>query len=55
VGLSRHSLGRVGTDLLQLLALAANLFWIGLRGVMRAGVESAIVWLVAVSKQLRRV
>lgn len=50
-----HSPGRVGTDLLELLTLAANLLWIGLRGVLRAGVEGAILRLVVVSEELRGV
>lgn len=46
-----HSPGRVGTDLLELLSLATDLFWIGLRGVLRARVKRAILRLVVVPKE----
>ncbi len=48
-----HSPGGVGTDLLELFARTANLFWIGLRRVLGTGVEGAILRLVAVTQELR--
>lgn len=52
-GEAPHSPGGVGTDLLELLASTADLFWIRLRGMLRAGLERAVLRLVAISKELR--
>ena len=52
-GKAPHSPGGVGTDLLELLAGTADLFWIRLRGMLRAGLERAVLRLVAISKELR--